>query len=138
MATILQKRAKEIMNSGECTSMKQAMLQAGYAESCANKPGQKLVDSKGFQQLEAADKQQRDAYIAPADVKTIIQVALAQLQRDVEADMLDNKTKLMLVKVCGDLAKSNPELFDQFSGKTEEEKLKESIRELKERRTKEP
>ena len=137
MATLLQKRAKEIMNLRQCTSMKQAMLKAGYALSCANKPGQKLVDSKGFQQLEKAEKASRSLDIAPADVRTIIHIALAQFQEDVEAGRLDDKTKLMLVKVCGDLAKSNPEMFDESAGKSREDQLDEALRLLREKKQEE-
>ena len=48
MATIRQKRAKEILDNQEVRSMGEVMKQAGYAESCTKKPSQKLVDSNNI------------------------------------------------------------------------------------------
>jgi hypothetical protein len=122
LATIRQKKAKAILDRGECRTMKEVMKKAGYSESIIDKPKQKLMDSKGFKELEAENVQE---YLnsGTADAKYIIQVALAQLQSDLEAGKLEDKVKLMLVKICSDLLKGNPELFEKLRASSAEEAI---------------
>ncbi len=113
MATIRQKRALENISSGKYKSYKEAMIKAGYAESCAKKPNQKLIDSKGFQELEKAEKQQADQYYPPLDVRNKMKIRLAKLYEKAESGELDEKTQLMLIKVTNEVAKDHPDWFDE-------------------------
>lgn len=132
MATIRQKKAKELLNKGECKTMKEIMKKAGYSECIVDKPKQKLIDSKGFKELEKAENKQEYLNSVTPNAKNIIQVALAQLQRDLEEGKLEDKVKLMLVKICGDLIKGNPELFERLRASSAEEAA-QNIRTMRER-----
>ena len=111
MATLKQKKAKEILDKGECKTMKEVMKKAGYSESIADKPKQKLVDSKGFLELEKAENAKDDQYYSSFDLKHSTKGMLRWLYEHRES--LDNKEKMMLAKLSNEIMKSNPELFKE-------------------------
>ena len=111
MATIRQKRAKEIMNRAETKSYKEAMIKAGYDETTALHPSSNLIDRPSFKELEQAEKSQEDEYCVPLDGKNKITVALNKLFKELDNGDLSKKEALMLVKVSADVMKQHPEWF---------------------------
>ena len=113
MATIRQKRAKEIMNRAETKSYKEAMIKAGYDETTALHPSSNLIDRPGFKELEQAEKSQEDEYYPALDVEILMKHRLKMLYEMAESGELDEKTQLMLIKITNDVGKDHPEWFEE-------------------------